>query len=63
MIRTVVMTMYINASEYDGCEDTPEGMLDLAEDMVRGNADFPRVVITTDQDADPGIKVCRIVAE
>lgn len=43
--REVCITFEVDASEYQGCDDTPEEVFSLVVDMICGNAYFPLSVI------------------
>jgi hypothetical protein len=44
MKRSVTMTIEIDATKYEGAEDTDSGTIDLLIDMLRGDADLPEVI-------------------
>lgn len=49
MIRTVTITLQVDATEYEA-EDTPQGVIDLVFDMLKGDADLPEEIVIACED-------------
>jgi hypothetical protein len=47
MIRRVNISFEVDCTQYEKAEDSDEGAVDLAIEMLKRDADFPKTVVVT----------------